>query len=223
LPTEELRLGIVLLGEAEPASWNRPARRVDFFDLKGAMDGLMGGFGATWRAVAAQESGYHPGRCAEIEIESAESPAERIGTFGQLHPGTAERFDLRGREIYVAELNLERLAGHLRDQPQIAAVPRFPALDRDLALLLERSVSHEAVQRTVREAGGELLVEVSLFDEYRGERVPPDRKSLAYTLRFRAPDRTLTDAEVDAAIERISEAVRERLGAVVRGAEAEAT
>jgi phenylalanyl-tRNA synthetase beta chain len=218
LPTERLRLGIGMTGPAGPAAWSGPARAADFFDLKGAVEELLDRFNVPHRFAPARVDGFHPGRCAELYVGSGEGHA--IGYLGQLHPLIGERFDLEGREVYVAELAFDTLVEHGRGQPQLEPLARFPGLDRDLALILDRDAPHLDVEATIRDAGGGLLERVALFDLYQGPQVPPGKKSLAYTLRFRAPDRTLTDAEADDAMSRIVAAVRSRFGAQVRGTDA---
>jgi phenylalanyl-tRNA synthetase beta chain len=218
LPTERLRLGIVMTGPAAPVAWSAPARPADFYDLKGAIDEVLARFNVPHTSAQAQAGAYHPGRCAELRV--GEGSGEAIGYVGQVHPLIAERFDLEGREVYVAELDFDTLVEHGRGQPQLEPLARFPGLDRDLALVLDRDVSHERVEATIRDAGGALLERVALFDLYQGQQVAAGKKSLAYTLRFRAPDRTLTDAEADAAMAEITATVRSRFGALVRGADA---
>src|SRR5215212_3723845 len=234
LPRERLRLGIVITGPAAPVAWSAPARPADFFDLKGVVNEVLARFNVPHEYATARAGAYHPGRCAEIHLASelpahiAEhldlQPHETVtvsaGYLGQLHPLIAERFDLEGREVYVAELDFDTIARHELGQPQLEPVARFPGLDRDLALVLDRDASHEDVAAAIRDAGGALLERVALFDLYQGPQVPEGKRSLAYTLRFRAPDRTLTDAEADDAMSKITAAVRSRFGALVRGADA---
>jgi phenylalanyl-tRNA synthetase beta chain len=231
LPTERMRLGIVMTGPAAPVAWNAPARQADFFDLKGAIDELLGRFCVAGTYRTARVDGYHHGRCAELRVGPAASPdlssartgigwGALLGYLGQLHPSVAERFDLEGREMYMAELDFDTLVEHGVGQPQLEPLARFPGLDRDLALVLDRDAPHEDVAATIQDAGGALLERVALFDLYQGPQVAAGKRSLAYTLRFRAPDRTLTDAEADDAMSRIITSVRSRFGAQVRGADA---
>jgi phenylalanyl-tRNA synthetase beta chain len=218
LPTERLRLGIVMTGPAAPVAWAAPARPVDFYDLKGAIDEVLARFNVPHAYAQAQVGAYHPGRCAELRV--GEGSGESLGYLGQVHPLIAEHFDLEGREVYVAELDFDTLVEYGQGQPQLEPLARFPGLDRDLALVLDRDASHERVEATIRDAGGTLLERVALFDLYQGQQVAAGKKSLAYTLRFRAPDRTLTDAEADNAMSKITASVRSRLGALVRGEDA---
>lgn len=221
LPTERMRLAIVMTGAAGLAAWNAPARQTDFFDLKGAVTEVLGRFNVPHRIAPARASAYHPGRCAELLVGTGGSgDGVSVGYLGQLHPLVAERFDLAGREIYVAELAFDTLVEHGLGQPQLEQLARFPVLDRDLALLLDRDAPNEAVVAAIHSVGGPLLERVALFDVYQGPQVAAGKRSLAYTLRFRAPDRTLTDAEADDAMSRIVAEVRQRFGAVIRGLDA---
>jgi phenylalanyl-tRNA synthetase beta chain len=218
LPTERLRLGIVMTGSAAVTGWNAPARPTDFYDLKGVVAELLGRFNVPYQLAPAVTDGYHPGRCAQLCVGGGDGVL--VGYIGQLHPLVAERFDLEGRDVYVAELAFDTLVEHGLGQPQLEALARFPGLDRDLALLLDRIVPHAAVESAIRSAGGPLLERVALFDLYQGSQIEAGKRSLAYTLRFRAPDRTLTDAEADDAMSRIVSEVRQRFGAVIRGLDA---
>lgn len=226
LPTEQTRLGIVMTGNAAPVAWNASARATDFFDLKGAVTELLARFNVPHAVVpvrgAAQADGFHPGRCAELHVGpgAGQDGGTVVGCIGQVHPLIAERFDLAGREVYVAELDFEVILAHALGQPQLEQLARLPGLDRDLALVLDRDTPHQDVETTIRDAGGALLERVVLFDLYQGQQVAVGKKSLAYTLRFRAPDRTLTDTEADDAMSRIVASVRDRHSAQVRGADA---
>jgi phenylalanyl-tRNA synthetase beta chain len=218
LPTEKLRLGIVMTGVAGLTAWNAPARQTDFFDLKGTITELLGRFNVPHRIAPARAGAYHPGRCAELFVGSGDGVS--VGYLGQVHPLVAERFDLEGREVYAAELAFDTLVEHGLGQPQLEQLARFPGLDRDLALVLDRDAPNLDVVAAIRAVGGPLLERVALFDLYQGPQVAEGKRSLAYTLRFRAPDRTLTDAEADDAMSRIVAEVRQRFGAVIRGLDA---
>ncbi|MBA2448521.1 MAG: phenylalanine--tRNA ligase subunit beta, partial [Chloroflexi bacterium] len=214
LPTEQPRLGIVLIGQATPTAWNAPRREADFFDLKGIIEELLASFGLAGRFRTWSAAGYQPGRCAEVVLGGGE--ALPVGLLGQLHPRVVEGFDLGDRRVYAVELRFDLLAQHAQPQPQIRPIPRLPGLDRDLALIVDHSTPHADLEAALRATAGELLERITLFDTYAGPPVPPGKKSLAYTLRFRARDRTLTDDEADAAVARLVTTVAERFGAVLR-------
>jgi phenylalanyl-tRNA synthetase beta chain len=140
-----------------------------------------------------------------------------VGQLGRLHPTAAERCDLGERNVFVAELELDTIATHAHGQGQIHALPRFPAVARDLALVVDGGVGHDALAAELRVAGGDLLADLTLFDVYRGAPLPDGKVSLAFALEFRALDRTLTDDEVDERVAAMTAAVHARFGAVVRG------
>ncbi len=217
LPAERPRLGIVLTGPFAPVAWNQPARPADFFDLKGVVEALLARFSLRLEVAPATADGYHPGRCAVVRAVADGGLTVPLGLIGQLHPAVAARFDLEGRAVMMAELEFDTLVENAQGQPEVAPLARFPGLDRDLALVLDADAAHADVAAALATAGGDLLEAVTLFDVYEGPQVPAGKKSLAYTLRFRAADRTLTDAEADAAVRRIVDEVGARFGATVRG------
>ncbi len=126
-------------------------------------------------------------------------------------------FDLPAGAVCLAELDLEAVSQAIQPVPALAPVPRFPPAFQDIALVVDDTISAADLTAAIRAAGGALLVEVRLFDVYRGGQLPVGTKSMAFSLAFQAADRTLTDAEVDAAKARIVETVSQRLGARLRG------
>lgn len=215
LPTETLRLAISLAGARAPVAWNAPAEPVDFFDLKGIVERVVGTLRVDVQYEPADHPTFHPGRCAELRAATVGEPT--LGFLGQVHPHVAERFELAGQPVYAAELDLEALVRLARDEFQAVAPPRYPGATVDVAAIVDEAVPHREVEEVIRAAGAPLLDRVVLFDVYRGAPVPPGRKSLAYSLTFRSPERTLTDQEVAEVHRRIEEALRQRLGAQIRG------
>ncbi|MBI4492120.1 MAG: phenylalanine--tRNA ligase subunit beta [Chloroflexi bacterium] len=218
LPREMRHLGIALAGARAPRAWNREQGELDFFDLKGVVEGLLRalGLGAARFRRAAHVS-YHPGRVAEVVLPVAGRPEVVLGTLGQVHPRVAERFDLQGRAVFAAELDFEALASRAGEVGHAAAPPRFPGVEVDLAVQVQEAVTHEEVHAVLIAAGGELLDRAELFDVYRGEALPSGTKSLAYSLTFRSPERTLTDEEAVEVQAHIERELAHRLGATIRG------
>lgn len=215
LPEERLALGAVLMGAADRGGWYGPAVEADFYHAKGLVEAVcrrLGVDGVTFEAHAAP--GYHPGRTARL-LAPGGSGAQTLGVLGELHPETARAYDLPGRVLAV-ELDLTALMALARPVRAYRPLPRFPASDRDLAVLVPDGVPAARVEATIAAAGGDLLESVRLFDLYRGAGVPEGWRSLAYSLVYRAGDRTLTDAEVDAVHGRVRAALAERLGARLR-------
>jgi phenylalanyl-tRNA synthetase beta chain len=211
------RLGVAGTGAGEPASFNRPHRPYDIDDAKGAIDLLAArlGFDAPTYRTERGEPLLHPGRAARVEARR-DGALALAGVVGELHPSVVDEWDLRGARVVVAELDLAGLGGGRRAPVTAAAPPRHPASERDLAVVVSDGVAAGDVAATIRAYGGETLATIHLFDVYRGSPLDADEKSLAYRLTFRAPDRTLEEAEVDAAIGSITNGLTTRIGGRIR-------
>jgi len=197
-PREWWRLTFALVGAAEPAAWNRLSRPCDVDDAKGLIELLAHRLDLGQVAYAAEPSEpvFHPGRTARARIGG------RLDAIvGELHPSIVDAWELRttGR-VVVAELAIDGLAAGRLAPERAPAVGRFPEVDRDLAIVVPEATPAAAVQDIVRAHAGALLRDVDLFDIYRGIPLAPDEKSLAVRLRLGAPDRTLTEPDVDGAV-----------------------
>jgi len=185
---------------------------VDFFTLKGAVEALLAELrvaNVTWTAYT-EDPVFHPGRTAEIKAGDV-----TLGRLGQVHPLTAKNFGLEG-EVYAAELNVEALLPVLGADPTYVPVPKYPAVTRDLAVVCDQAVTVADLTGVIVSAGGKRLADCGLFDIYTGEQVPDGKKSVAFALKFRAEDKTLTDEDVDAVMQKILTALGEKLGAEIR-------
>jgi phenylalanyl-tRNA synthetase beta chain len=156
----------------------------------------------------------HPGRAARVEARR-DGVLALAGVVGELHPSVSAEWDLRTR-VVVAELDLAGLSGGRLRAVTGAAPPRHPASDRDLAVVVAESVPAGDVAAAIRSHAGDTLTALHLFDVYRGAPLGQDEKSLAYRLTFRAPDRTLEEAEVEAAIAAITDGLGTEVGARIR-------
>ncbi|GEJ58272.1 phenylalanine--tRNA ligase subunit beta [Anaeromyxobacter diazotrophicus] len=193
----------VLLGRRSPTGWAAPADRVDLYDAKAALEGVLEALGmAVPRWAARPEPWSHP-RASAALVGMREAV---LGTAGELHPRVAQAFGLP-RGTFAFRLDLAALQAHAELVPRYRGVPRFPAVLRDLAVVVADEVKAGAVVAAVEEE--ELVEDVTLFDVYTGAPLPAGKKNLALALRYRVPDRTLTDAEVDAAHGRIVARLRE--------------
>jgi phenylalanyl-tRNA synthetase beta chain len=197
-PREWWRLGFAVVGAAEAPAWNRPARAYDLDDAKGVLELLATrlGLGLVAYEPEREEPLFHPGRTARARV------AGRLEAIvGELHPDIVDAWELRTTDrVIVAEVALEGLAAGRLGPERAPAVGRFPEVDRDLAILVPETTEAAAVEAVIRAHGGELLRRVTLFDIYRGAPLAEREKSLAYRLQFGAPDRTLTEAEVEGAV-----------------------
>lgn len=239
---ETRAVALAWTGAAEPKHWSGGGRDVDFFDVKGVVEQVCGVLDLPVRCEPAERPYLVPGQSAAVVVDndgpspsalhSPSSGAHVIGIMGQLSPQIADTRGLpRADKVFVAEVNLDaiwyaRLAGlgarggiNADGRPRQDAVrtlPRFPSVTRDVAILVDDSLPAAAVRGTIRSAGPDFLISVREFDRYAGEGVPPGRVSLALHLVFQAPDRTLTDAEVQQAMDRIIGALANAHGAQLR-------
>jgi phenylalanyl-tRNA synthetase beta chain len=210
-PEERPKVAFAMTGIADPG-WTGGGRRVDVFDAKGTLESLMAELGVTWSLGEPHGRPLHPGRSAMVLVEG-----EPVGMVGELHPKVAERLDLAGR-VAVAELELEPLMRAAVGGVAAGDVPRFPPVRRDLAFVLGADVPAAAVQTALEDAAGPFLDSCLLFDVFEGETLPPGSKSLAFSLDFRAPDRTLETEEADAAVAAITGRLARDFGAELRTA-----
>ena len=217
LPDEQLRIGVVLAGER--GGWLEKPQALDAWDAKGyavAVAQRLGGTPAKVVAVPAtrEEAQVHAPHLHPRGAAFLELGGRRIGSFGPLHPDAAEAFGL-DVGVLVAEIDLEPfVTGPLL--PQYATIPRFPAATRDVALVVKDEIRAGEVESAVRAAAGPLAEGVQLFDRFVGGPIPAGSSSLAFHVVYRAADRTLTDAEVDAAHANVVKAVGDRFGATLR-------
>jgi phenylalanyl-tRNA synthetase beta chain len=211
LPHEHRALGAILTGRLQPQTWGTAEPpRAGFFAAKALLGAALDAIRVTWEVEPATEPFLHPGRTARVT-----AAGEEVGWVGELHPLVARTWDLdHGAALF--EVDLDRVLGHANAVPQYVDLTSFPALRMDLSVNLPDDVPAATVLAGVREAGGDLLADVRVFDLYRGEQVGAGRKSLALALAFRAPDRTLTDEDVAPLRDRIVEALREALGGELR-------
>lgn len=210
-PDEPLKIGIALLNAPVEPHWRKEPQSADFFAIKAVVETLLAALGApSGEYRPALHPSLHPGRSAEILLGG-----ESLGIIGEVHPTVRENYDLKSRAV-LAELDWATLARQAQASRTAQTVSRFPASDRDLALVLNRDVPAADVEKAAREAAGALLESVRVFDVYTGPPIPEGQKSLAISLRFRAGERTLTDAEVDEAMTKVRAAAESTLGAQVR-------
>lgn len=208
-PVERTKAAVALTGTAE-LGWTAEARAFDVFDAKGVVEAVMADLGIGWRLGDPVGPPFHPGRSAFVT-----AGGDRIGVLGEIHPTVAEALDLPGR-VAVAELEVEALMQLAASATRVADVPRVPPVRRDLAFIVDAATPAGSVQTALEESGGELLGSAALFDVFTGPPLPEGKKSLAFSIDLRAPDRTLTDAEADVAVAAIAERLASAFGAELR-------
>ena len=183
-----------------------------FFKLKGEIEAVFTGLRlkkASYAAVKDNPS-YHPGRCASISIDGCE-----VGVMGQVHPLAAKNYGI-DTPVYCAEINFTKLLSMLLPEATYTPLPKYPTVFRDLALICREEITVAQAEQVIAASAGKLLRRISLFDIYRGVGVPEGKKSMAFSLELRADDRTLTDADSEAVVNKVLAALKEKLDAVLR-------
>ncbi|GAB3194867.1 phenylalanine--tRNA ligase subunit beta [Nocardioides hungaricus] len=214
IPEQPLHLAIVLAGERERAGWWGGGREAGWSDAIGLVRRLAAELGVEVEVAAAAYAPWHPGRCARLLVGGAE-PSRELGHAGELHPKVCQAFGLPARSAAV-EIDLDLLLRHARDVAPGLALSTYPLAKEDVALVVADTVTAAEVEAALREGAGPLLESIRLFDVYTGDQVPAGHKSLAFALRFRATDRTLTEEETAAARDAAVALAAERTGAVQR-------
>jgi phenylalanyl-tRNA synthetase beta chain len=200
-------------GAASGEHWSGGARDVDFFDIKGVVERIGAALRIEVRTEPHREDWLVAGRSAMVMTNGT-----CVGVLGQLAPALAGAHGLPpGDAVYVAEIDLDAAEQSAPvDEPHIEPLPRYPSVTRDLSMLIDDTLAAAVVRATVRDAAPGILVRVREFDRYQGKGVPPGKVSLSLRLTFRSSDRTLTDAEVQAAADAVVAALQDRHAAVQR-------
>ncbi|HWS30815.1 MAG TPA: phenylalanine--tRNA ligase subunit beta [Clostridia bacterium] len=202
LPEERKLLGIIFTGEGE-----------DFFTLKGTVEELLDRMGVTENVRFVKGGGayFHPGQKAVIEIGG-----ETVGELGTIHPKVQKSFNIP-QAVYAAEISMEKLLKHRNTKKTYLPIPRFPSVERDIAIVTDESVlSTDAINAILKVEAGVIVSDARLFDVYRGKGVADGKKSMAFSFSLRAADRTLTDAEIRAAMDAILALLEKEVGAQLR-------
>jgi phenylalanyl-tRNA synthetase beta chain len=215
-PREWDRLAFVLAGSATPPGWSQAARAYDLDDAKGLVELLCLRLRLPMPTYTSDEAGLplHPGRALTVVARTDREALS--GRVAELHPDVIAKWDLRAARVVVAELAIKGLSSGELPNLRVQPMPRFPEVDRDLAVIVDVSRPAAEVEACVRSHAGELVRRVALFDVYRGAPLAATEKSLAYRLVFGASDRTLTEAELDGAMADVRAGLEADLGARIR-------
>ena len=217
LPQEQELVAGVMSGPRYDANWLSGSDSLDFFDLTGALTTALERMGITALYQSADDPLFHPGRCASIAVAGAQ-PGD-VGTVGELHPDICDAFDLGADAVIYFELRLDDLLaatqGDGNAENRFQSLSRFPAANRDLALVVPESVPASQVQGLIERV--RLVERAELFDVYAGENVPSGTRSLAFRIQFRAADRTLTNEDVNRAVNGLTRVLEREAGATIRG------
>ena len=202
VPVEEKILTLGMYGE-----------NYDFYYLKGVVENLLEVVGLTMYDIIKEGDNkiYHPGRCANLKVGN-----DVFVTFGEVHPVVIENFDIQKRAL-VAEINLDKVAKYARQNKKYTPIPKFPAVERDIALVLDESVEVGQIEKIIKKKAKKVLESVELFDIFRSaEKLGENKKSVAYALKFRIAERTLTDEDINPVMQDILAELEKSLGAKIR-------
>ena len=209
---ESLRVSGVLCGLREARTWTAKDAPMDFYDAKGAVEAMLAALnvpGATFEPI--EVSWYHPRAAAAVKVDG-----QRVGTVGEVDPRVARKLGVPAG-LFLFELEVAHLAQVAKLVPAYKPLTKFPAVLRDLAVVVPLELPNDEVRKVLFELGAPLVADASIFDVYTGKPIPEGKKNVAYAITYRAADRTLNDAEVSEAHARIVAEVNRRLGGSLRG------
>lgn len=211
LPIEQNHVAIAVTGNVVDKSWAAKPEACDYYTVKGMVESLIEGLGLTnvisYKAIQMNE--MHPGQTAGIYLKE-----ELIGFVGQVHPKIAANYELKS--AYVAEMDLEALIGLEKSPLVYEAVSKYPAVSRDIAMLVSESSSNSDISEVITAAAGKFLTKLNVFDVYQGANIEPGKKSMAYNLTFVNPEATLTDEEINRIMAKVTKNLEDKLQAVIR-------
>ena len=219
LPHEREWLAGVMSGPRFGDNWLTPADLMDFYDASGVVSTVLGRVGFTASLQEAVGTRWHPGRAATISVRAATSAAAEVGVVAEMHPDIVDRFGLRPEPVIYFQIALDALSSARLDteaaETRFQSLSRFPAANRDLALLAPSDVPAGQIQQLIQRV--RLVERTELFDVYTGENVPEGMRSLAFRIWFRAEDRTLTAEELNRAMNGLTRVLEREAGATLRG------
>jgi phenylalanyl-tRNA synthetase beta chain len=208
LPEEKELFCAVLSGARAELSWQTGKEPVIFFDAKGVVENILNRLELKASFENSDDEGLFPGRGANIMVDD-----DQIGVLGELHPKVAQAFELLD-VAHLIEIDLEKLLTKITGTKEYHPIPRFPSVTRDIALMVDEQVSYRSVEALIK--GSPLVIQITLFDLYRGEQIAEGKKSFAIRIVYQSPSQTLTDEEVDQTQEQMLAKLNQELGATLR-------
>lgn len=210
-PLEVQKLVGLIMGRREPKGWTQNNVEVDFYDMKGIVEELFERLEISNYSVEVGEHyALHPGKTAHLK-----KGREILATVGEVHPAVAESLGIN-KKVFVFEADVETLMKYTAKKFTFENLPKYPAISRDLAILVNLDIAAGEIEKVIAKTAGKFFKEVTLFDVYTGERIAADKKSLAFNIKFQSNERTLTDAEADESFKNILAAVEKTFGAKLR-------
>mgnify|MGYP002607019013 FL=1 len=212
LPDEVVKIAGAITGRRNAQGWNQTNDMIDFYDAKGIIEELLANLRVTRYTVeAGTHYAMHPGKTALFK-----KGRDVIATVGEVHPAVLSAYGIT-KPVYIFELDATTVMKYMAKDLKYKALPKYPATSRDLAMLVDVDVNAADIEKAMTKAAGQNLTQITLFDVYTGKQVEEGKKSLAFSLTFQSNDKTLTDAEIDPAIEKIVAKLQKDFNANLRG------
>jgi phenylalanyl-tRNA synthetase beta chain len=210
LPIEKEMICLGLTGKEHPISWRNPEKQIDFFTLKGIIEILLSRLTAEKFELVPKTYTYFDKDYSFTLTDSHNI----LGRLGKIAPAVGRSAGLK-QEIFIAELDFAMIVGLALEEKQFKALPKFPGTDRDIALIVNEGVQAASIMNLIRQTGA-MIEDLFPFDLYQGKNIPDNKKSIAFRICYRCPDRTLTDNEVDSITKNIVDALAKEFGATLR-------
>lgn len=210
MPQERLHLGLALSGKRNPIHWGMEGSGVDFYDVRGVLESLADDLYLSFRLDPKKNALLKSDSSFEIRIDG-----ESVGILGEGREEILELFEIKDK-VFIAELDFEKLLVYISKEKPFLPLPKFPPVDRDMAIVVDEEVLSERISEKIKIVGGDLIEEIILFDVYRGKQIPPGKKSLAYSIRYRLKGKTLTDEEVEKIHQKVISGLEESFKASLR-------
>lgn len=201
LPDEPVKVTMGMYGD-----------NVDFYDIKGICEAMFAALNVTkvkYTAVTDNPT-FHPGRCAKIS-----AGGKTLGIIGEIHPSVSRKYGIE-TPVYIGELDFENIFLNMKSDIKFSELPKYPAVTRDIAMLVDKRIPVADIEETIRKASGKMLESITLFDVYEGAQIPEGKKSVAYSAVYRAADRSLTGEEVQKVFDKVVRNLEGQLGAQLR-------
>ena len=211
LAIEDLKIGIILSGREDKNLWNQSKTDYNFYDLKGYLEFLFERLNVTkYSLTRLKDNNFHPGASAEIKIGE-----DVIGVFGELHPNLVNYFGIKREKLFFAEINLTKLLKYIKIKVNYESISKYPEVLRDLAITLDRDILVGDMIKEIKKKVA-LIEKIDIFDVYSGDKIDKDKKSVAMSIVLRDKNRTLTDEDIDTAMNTILELIKEKYNGEIR-------